>query len=171
VVENLVRDLGAEYIKAVAEPSIAAERRIGSVRWQAVLAAADGKEEQKKAEERIGRVKVARAGEVSAPKQEDAMDIAVIAAGEARLGDIERPEEKPTAVRKTGVLSIRVGVPETGNVYHFRKLQGGARLSFRCVSKDATSRTGTGVAVAVVLAILLAGPGLARRVREMRRRS
>jgi hypothetical protein len=39
------------------------------------------------------------------------------------------------------------------------------------VSKDATSRTGTGVAVAVVLAILLAGPGLARRVREMRRRS
>jgi len=63
-----------------------------------------------------------------------------------------------------GALSIRVEIPKEGTPYHFKKLQGGAKVSFRYVSEDATDGTARGAAVVLVLVLLFAVRNVVRRL-------
>ena len=53
---------------------------------------------------------------------------------------VEPGKPKPTAVRKAGILSIRVDVPQEGTVYHFKKLNGGAKLQFSYIAREPITR-------------------------------
>lgn len=82
----------------------------------------------------------------------------------ADLKPAEPAAPMPEEVEKVGALSIRVEIPKEGTPYHFKKLQGGAKVSFRYVSEDATDGTARGAAVVLVLVLLFAVRNVVRRL-------
>ena len=64
--------------------------------------------------------------------------------------------------KRAGMLSLAVDLPRSGTAYHFRKLHGGAQVSFRGVSQGALTALHHGLELVVVLILLgLAGSLLA----------
>jgi hypothetical protein len=78
-------------------------------------------------------------------------------------GDAPAVAGIPEPIRKTGLLSIRVDIPQTSNVYHFKKLRGGAKLSFRHLSKQSTGKLGNGTVMLLLLALAFGARTVLRR--------
>ncbi len=85
----------------------------------------------------------------------------------SRRGQVDAPAlvaKTPEPIRKTGLLSIRVDIPQTSNVYHFKKLRGGAKLSFRHLSKESTGKLGNGTVMLLLLALAFGARTVLRRM-------
>jgi hypothetical protein len=67
------------------------------------------------------------------------------------------------ATEKVGALSIRVDIPKEGVAYHFKKLQGDAKIRFRYVSEEATGHAAKGALVAILLVVVFTLRTILRR--------
>lgn len=83
----------------------------------------------------------------------------------AEEGSRERSVSRAEAEEAAGVSCIRVEFPEEGVPFHFRKLQGGAKIRFHYVSRESTERSAKWAGLVAVLVVVFGVRRVARKRR------